>query len=98
MIGICCHQTSRFARNTGIRRCLRATARAQAPALQEQAEAGSCMVVDTTAWQPLVHTIGLLQRQPQRLIRLRWQLGRWPLRHWRDYGSDMLGFMKSMNA
>lgn len=63
----------------------------QAPALQEQAEGGGCLVVDTTAWQPLADTIGLLQRQPQRLTKLREQLCRRPLRDWRDYGSFILG-------
>ena len=70
MIGIYCHHTSRFGRNTGIQRCLRATSRALA-------ELGEAIV--PLVWHP--ERQGLALANPQALE----HLARWngpPLEAW----------------
>ena len=72
MIGIYCHHTSRFSRNTGIQRCLRATARALA-------ERGAPLV--PLVWSQWAQGLALADAEARR------HLAAWsgpPLQVWRD--------------
>ncbi|MCP9775633.1 glycosyltransferase [Cyanobium sp. WAJ14-Wanaka] len=66
----------------------------QAPALQEQAMPGGCLVVSTTAWQELALALAELQRQPQLLAQLQGQVRQRPLRSWGHYARGMLNLME----
>jgi len=64
-----------------------------APALQEQAQGGGCLVVNTTGWQPLAEALQGLQRQTHQLRLLQEQLADRPLHSWADYARALLQLM-----
>ncbi|MBM5809990.1 MAG: glycosyltransferase family 4 protein [Cyanobacteria bacterium M_surface_9_m1_291] len=66
-----------------------------APALQEQAQGGGCVVVNTNSWQPLAEALHSLQRQPLQLQRLQAQLADRQLRSWAHYAHALLQRMEA---
>jgi glycosyltransferase involved in cell wall biosynthesis len=61
-----------------------------APALQEQARGGGCVVVNTATWLPLAAAINQVLHQPEQLQRLQHDLAVRSLRTWGDYATAML--------
>jgi glycosyltransferase involved in cell wall biosynthesis len=69
-----------------------------APALQEQAAGGGCLVVSSSSWRPLAESIDRLQCHPLQLLQLQGELTRRPLRSWADYALAMLQLMRSSHS
>ena len=69
-----------------------------APALQEQAAGGGCLVVNSSSWRPLAESIDRLQCHPLQLLQLQGELTRRPLRSWADYALAMLQLMRSSHS